>query len=113
MSKDEFEKEFPALADEMTSGSTKTHRIDGVRTMSEEADPAEGHATYMPNVIDYIRRCDTLNQAMEIVDYLLKQKEISSTKAREIKAQLKRDGIRSFGSKKEKDHYLHHGLEEE
>ena len=113
MSDDEFRKEFPALTEEMESGSTKTHRIDGVRTMTDEADPADGHGTYMPNVIDYIRRCDTLNQALEIVDYLLKQKEISSTKAREIKAQLKRDGIRSFGTKKEKDHYLHHGLEEE
>jgi hypothetical protein len=50
---------------------------------------------------------------MEIVEFLLKQSEITSAQAREIKSQLKADGLRSFGSKKEKDHYLHHGIGED
>ncbi|NHI83500.1 MAG: DUF2095 domain-containing protein [Candidatus Thorarchaeota archaeon] len=113
MTDDDFEKEFPALAEEMARGTTRTHRIDGVRTMSDEADQPDDKETFMPNIIDYIRRCDTVNQALEIVEYMLKREEISSMKAKEIKAQLKRDGLRSFGTKKEKGHYLHHGLEEE
>jgi hypothetical protein len=113
MTDDDFERDFPALAEEMATGSTKTYRIDGVRTMSDDAEPPDDKETFVPNIIDYIRRCDTVNQALEIVDYMLKRNEISSTRAKEIKAQLKREGLRSFGTKKEKGHYLHHGLEEQ
>jgi hypothetical protein len=108
----EFREKFPALTEELTSGDSTKFRIDGVRTMSEEPEEeAIPESTYMPDVVDYIRRCDTLNQAMEIIDWMVKQGELPLTKARDIKRQLKSDGLRSFGSKKEKDHYLRHGLE--
>ncbi len=115
MSEDgELHEVFPALGKELEEKSTKTYKIDGVRTMSEETVPTKGEKeAFEPDVVDYIRRCDTMSQAMEIVEFLLKQSEITSAQAREIKSQLKADGIRSFGSKKEKDHYLHHGLEPE
>jgi hypothetical protein len=115
MSEDgEFREAFPALSKELEEKSTKTYKIDGVRTMSEESEPKQGGKTsFEPDVVDYIRRCDTMSQAMEIVEFLLKQSEITSAQAREIKSQLKADGLRSFGSKKEKDHYLHHGIGED
>ncbi len=113
MSREEFNEAFPALGDELEAGRTKTHKIDGVRTMSEEPDKPKDHKTFVPDVVDYIRRCDTVSQAIEIVDYMMGRGEISRTEARDIKAQLKADGLRSFGAKKEKDHYLHHGLESE
>ena len=106
---DEFRRAFPALTKELEEGSTQAFKIDGVRTVSEETN--EEKMTYTPDVVDYIRRCDTLSQANEIVDFLAKQGEISPSQARAIKSQLKSEGIRSFGAKKEKDHYLHHGLE--
>ncbi|MHA2433616.1 MAG: DUF2095 family protein [Candidatus Thorarchaeota archaeon] len=112
MSEDDLKEDFPALSDEMETGGTQKHRIDGVRVMSEEKpEPAVVHFT--PSVIDYIRRCDTDEQAVEIVEYLLKRGELSQKEARAIKVQLKSDGIRSFGAKRERDHYLHHGLEPE
>ena len=111
MSEDEeFRRNFPALSKELEEGNTKTFQIDGVRTLSEESKEEETVA-YTPDVVDYIRRCDTLAQANEIVDFLEKQGEITQGQARAIKSQLKSEGIRSFGAKKEKDHYLHHGLE--
>lgn len=115
MSEDgEFREAFPALNKELEEKSTKTYKIDGVRTMSEETEPTKGARMYFePDVVDYIRRCDTMSQAMEIVEFLLKQSEITTAQAREIKSQLKADGLRSFGSKKEKDHYLHHGVGED
>ncbi|MFX1578763.1 MAG: DUF2095 family protein [Promethearchaeota archaeon] len=114
MSEDgEFREAFPALSKELEEKSTKTFRIDGVRTMAEETDSTGGSRTFTPDVVDYIRRCDTVSQAIEIVDFLMKRNEISPSQAREIKGQLKTDGLRSFGSKKEKDHYLHHGIGEE
>nr|KXH77544.1 MAG: hypothetical protein AM324_00200 [Candidatus Thorarchaeota archaeon SMTZ1-83] len=110
MSREEFDEEYPALSEELAEGQTKTHKIDGVRAMAEESDEPQDHKTFVPDVVDYIRRCDTVKQAMEIIDYLLGRGEISRSDARDIKAQLKTDGLRSFGAKKEKDHYLHHGI---
>jgi hypothetical protein len=112
MSEDEeFRRNFPALSKELEEGSTQEFTIDGVRTVSEESESKEEKIDYTPDVVDYIRRCDTLTQAYEIVDFLAKQGEITEGQARAIKSQLKSDGIRSFGAKKEKDHYLHHGFE--
>ncbi|MDF1540038.1 MAG: DUF2095 family protein [Candidatus Thorarchaeota archaeon] len=109
---DEFRRNYPNLTRELESGSTLEHKIDGVRTMSEEAgDEAAGDGTFLPSVVDYIRRCDTVPQAMEIVDYMINRGELPAGQGRQIKAQLKTEGLRSFGAKKEKDHYLHHGLE--
>jgi hypothetical protein len=110
---EEFRDDFPALAEEMSEKRTLTHRIDGVRTMSDEPEEKPKHKTFLPDIVDYIRRCDTVNQAIEIVDWMLNQNEISTSDARAIKSQLKADGLRSFGAKKEKDHYLHHGIEPE
>lgn len=110
---DKFREAFPSLSKELDEESTQTFKIDGVRTMAEETDSTGGSKTFTPDVVDYIRRCDTMSQAIEIVDFLMKQNEISPSQAREIKSQLKADGLRSFGSKKEKDHYLHHGIGED
>jgi hypothetical protein len=110
---EEFKDDFPALAKEMSEKRTLTHRIDGVRTMSDEPDEKPEHKTFLPDIVDYIRRCDTVSQAIEIVDYMLSRNELSPSDARAIKSQLKQDGLRSFGAKKERDHYLHHGIEPE
>lgn len=109
---EEFRRVFPSLTKELQEKQTQSFKIDGVRVMPEE--PQEGtpeKRTYLPDVVDYIRRCDTVNQAVEIIDFLLKQNEISPSDAKAIKSQLRTEGLRSFGAKKEKDHYLHHGIE--
>ena len=110
--KDDFSEAFPALSSEIREGVSKGHSIGGVRqTMSDRPEPQQAAKTFYPNVVDYIRRCETVSQAVEIVDYLLKRGEISSSQAKTIKSQLKSEGLRSFGSKKESGHYLKHGLE--
>jgi hypothetical protein len=110
MSDKDFKDAFPAISEEMEAGLTKQQKIDGVRTLSDESDPAQMEP-FTPTVVDYIRRCDTVSQAIEIVEYLLKQNEITENQAREIKRQLKAHGVRSFGTKKESGYYLQHGLE--
>ncbi|MFW9918446.1 MAG: DUF2095 family protein [Candidatus Thorarchaeota archaeon] len=109
---DKFQKAYPALNEELEKGSTQEYTIDGVRIMSEDhEEQTSDEGTFLPNAIDYIRRCDTVPQAIEIVDYLLNRGELTTGQARDIKKQLKSEGLRSFGAKKEKDHYLKHGLE--
>jgi hypothetical protein len=105
--KKKFRRMFPSLAQELESKKCGT-KINSVRS-----DPTTGEkavskkfTAYTPDVIDFLRRCDKVEQAEEIICYLEKRGEISSGYARKIRKQLKEKGIRSFGSKKEDDYYL-------
>ncbi len=113
MKDEEFRKNYPALAKELESSETQEYQIDGVRVMSEDSDKPSEPRTYIPSVVDYIRRCDTVSQALEILEYLVKSGELTNSMARDIKRQLKSEGLRSFGTKKEKGHYLKFGIESE
>ncbi len=64
---------------------------------------------FNPSAVDFIRRCETEAQAEEIIDYLHKRGELTTQVAKEMKNQLKRDGVRSFGPKKEAYHYFKEG----
>lgn len=107
---DEFRANYPTLSKELESGTVKA-KINGVRTMTEKTETPSAER-FLPNVVDYIRRCDTMDQAVEIINYMLKRGEINTKEAREFKSQLKAQGLRSFGTKKETDHYLHFGTSE-
>lgn len=69
------------------------------------ADPFK-FAGYDPNVIDFIRRCDTIDQAVEILDYLENIGDISTNDGDKLRKRLKTEGLRSFGPKKEKGFYF-------
>ncbi len=124
-SRKDLKKMFPNLMRELEDGESKV-RIESVRansahaeetvTDSEETMVAEAEAAmpdkfryYNPTVVDFIRRCDTATQAKEIVAYLLKRGEITRENAAEISAQLKKEGVRSFGPKKEDGDYFKQG----
>jgi hypothetical protein len=64
---------------------------------------------FNPQAVDFLRRCDTALQAEEIISYLQKKGEITKEYAEELRTQLKRDGVRSFGPKKEEYHYFKEG----
>ncbi len=61
---------------------------------------------YNPDVVDFLRRCDTDAQAEEILTYMQKRGELTAEKACEFRAQLKKSGVRSFGPKKEDNYYF-------
>ena len=96
---EEFKKRFPHLAKEVLSGKGSTHFRIGVRVK----DPWRG---YDPNVYDFIRRADTVEQALEVVDFLEKRGELSHEEAGKIRKQLREKGLQSFGPKKEFGYYL-------
>jgi len=98
---------FPHLAQELENKNCRT-KINSVRS-----DPNTGEkmvsrrfADYTPDVIDFLRRCDKVEQAEEIIGYLEKRGEISVEYAGKLRKQLKEKGVRSFGLKKEDDYYL-------
>ncbi|MDR2707529.1 MAG: DUF2095 domain-containing protein [Nitrososphaerota archaeon] len=64
---------------------------------------------FNPSAIDFIRRCDTDEQAQEIISYLQKKGEITPEQAKELECKLKKEGVRGFGSKKEENYYFREG----
>jgi hypothetical protein len=127
--KKSLKKMFPHLYDELETGESKVP-IDAVRKNPLEAEEAvegiecedciEEEVTsctetpdklrhFNPQAVDFIRRCDTNAQAEEIIAYLHKKGEITAEYAQELRCQLKRDGVRSFGPKKEENYYFREG----
>ncbi len=108
--KETMRKMFPSLAKELADDENKV-AINSVRTDAPSGEKASSRAFahYNPDVIDFIRRCDTEKQAEEILVYMEKRGEIAKQYASKLRKQLKTKGVRSFGAKKEDDYYLKHG----
>lgn len=98
---------FPNLSRELDVGDGKVP-IDSVRTdpVSAEKSASDKFRNYNPTVVDFIRRCDTEKQARAIIAFLEKRGELTPEYAQELKKQLKSQGVRSFGSKKEDYYYF-------
>ena len=124
--KESLKKMFPNLYKELEQGEVKIS-IDSLRRNPQEADGETTEAAekevepkaatttpdklrhFNPNAVDFIRRCDTQVQAEEIIAYLQKKGEITEEYAEELRCQLKQEGVRSFGPKKEENHYFREG----
>lgn len=108
--KERFKKKFPHLAKELESGKDKVE-ITSIRSdiQTGEKSSTKKFLGYVPDVIDFLRRCDNEEQAEEIIHYQEKKGEITPQYAQRLKEQLKKEGVRSFGQKKEEDHYLKKG----
>ncbi len=106
-----FKRLFPNLAKEI-AGKQQRVVVSSVRSDVTAAEKAcsKRFVNYMPDVVDFIRRCDNEQQAEEIIGYLEKRKEISPDYAQRLRKQLKEKGVRSFGPKKEDGYYLKHGI---
>jgi hypothetical protein len=105
-----FKKMFPNLSKDLEGEESKV-AIDAVRTNTAEAEKAVPHKfhNYNPTVVDFIRRCDTEAEAEVIIAYLEKRRELTKEYANKLREQLKREGVRSFGSKKEENYYFKQG----
>ena len=108
--KKSFKKMFPNLSDELEGKEGKVETGE-LRTDEDEAEKAvpEKFRSYDPTVVDFIRRCDTEDQAEVIIEYLEKRGELTKEYAAQLREQLKREGVRSFGSKKEENYYFKQG----
>jgi hypothetical protein len=110
LDKEAVRRMFPNLARELEADENRV-AINSVRTDAPAGEEATSRnfVHYTPDVIDFIRRCDTKQQAEEIVAYMERRGEIEKEYANRIREQLKEKGVRSFGTKKEDDYYLKHG----
>ena len=71
--------------------------------------PKRKFSGYDPTETDFIRRCNTVDEAKEIINYLESRREISSERAEELQTQLEKKGLRSFGKKKTENYYEKEG----
>ncbi len=98
MEKERFKKLFPHLAEELDGNASKV-------VIEVEGKSTRKWVGFIPDIVDFLRRCDTDEQGEEIIEYLEKKGEITQGRALELKEQLKEKGIRSFGSRKEEGYY--------
>jgi hypothetical protein len=110
LDKEAIKRMFPNLAKELEVEDNKVP-INSVRTDAPAGEEAVSRkfVHYLPDVVDFIRRCDTDEQGLEITAYLEKRGEIDMQYANRLRKQLREKGVRSFGPKKESDYYLKHG----
>jgi len=101
MEHDEFKKRYPALAKEIEQGTGKADLKFQVEPPKEERH----FAGYDPGVIDFLRRCNDDEEALEIIEYMKRRGEVTVKDAEELCTQLKEKGVRSFGPKKEPGYY--------
>jgi hypothetical protein len=105
-----FKKMFPNLSKELEIDQNKV-QINSVRVDPCEAEQSVSDAFrhYTPTAQDFIRRCDTEAQAEEIISFMEKKGELTKEQAGQLRTQLKKKGVRSFGPKKEENYYFRHG----
>lgn len=102
-----FKKSFPHLYREIVEKKMSLP-MDAARTSIEEGEAEARKSTgtpSMPTPIDYLRRCENDEEALEVIDYLERRSEITGEQAERLRKQIKEYGVRSFGSKKEWGYY--------
>lgn len=109
LTKDQIRKAFPNLAKEIDKQKQKIN-INSIRTDPKSAEKTattqKNLSNYNPDIIDFLRRCDTKQQAEEIIAYMENRREITPDHAQTLRQQLRKKGVRSFGPKKEEGYYF-------
>ncbi|GAB6101444.1 DUF2095 domain-containing protein [Thermococcus atlanticus] len=105
--REEFEERFPHLSRELEERGIpiEAYRLDEDEVIDEDIRDFSG---YRPTVIDFLRRCETDDEALEIINWLEERGEITPEMARDLRITLVKKGVRAFGSKKEWGWYEKH-----
>jgi hypothetical protein len=105
MEKKKFKDLFPHLTDELENGKNVADLESETARPKKAFNANRRWEGYDPDIIDFIRRCKIPEQAVKIIDYMSNEGEISSEMTEKLKKQLEEEGLRSFGTLKEKGHY--------
>ncbi len=94
-SEKELKRDYPNLYREIRPESGSGHPL--------KVDKGRG---YDPSVIDFLQRCSTDEEGLEVIDFMEKRGEISKAYAASLKKRIAESGIRSFGEKRESGYYF-------
>ncbi len=96
----ELRKKYPKLAKEL--GGEGTVKVQAVRSNADVAEKTAYNVEgYEPTAVDFIRRCENEAQAREIIDFLEGKGKIEPDYAKQLRSQLTKHGLKSFGKRKE------------
>ncbi|MHA1977416.1 MAG: DUF2095 family protein [Candidatus Hodarchaeales archaeon] len=109
---DDMEEKFPHLHAEIT-GKAMNLDIDVVEgnfSPSEQVDDQEElvdpFRDFIPSVSDYLCRARTEDEAIEIIEFSVKQGQLSKQEAEQLLAKLEKEGVRAFGPIRTEGHYF-------
>lgn len=105
---DELKKRFPNLEKERKQRNIRV-RISSIRSENKNNSGPKTLSGYIPDVVDFLRRCNNAEEAGKIIDFLESRGEISHEYAIRLHTQLRMRGLKSFGPKKNYGYYLRHG----
>ncbi|MCY0867898.1 MAG: DUF2095 family protein [Desulfurococcus sp.] len=97
---EDFKEKYPNLAREILDGEG-----EGDLKIIFDASYIDPWKGYLPSAIDYIRRCKTVEEALEVLDYLVKHEELSVEEGVRLRRILEEKGLEYFGRRKEDDYY--------
>jgi hypothetical protein len=100
---EEFEDQFPVLFREIREGEKNISESE-MRTTSGSKKERKFQG-YIPGVVDFICRCETEEEAVEIIDYMLKKGDLTEKYATMLKNQLKEKGLEFFGEHRAPGYY--------
>ena len=102
--RESFKKMFPNLVKELQTDDNKV-QLNSVRTNQEDGEKAatsQSFDDYMPDVIDFIRRCDTKEQAEEIIVTWRKRAKSTKKMPRSSGSSSKRRALEASEQRKSK-----------
>lgn len=94
-SEKELKRDYPNLYREINSAPGGGHSL--------KVDKGRG---YEPSVIDFLQRCSTDEEGLEVIDFMEKRGEISKAYAASLRKKIAESGVRSFGEKRESGYYF-------
>ena len=96
--REDFQNSFPHLISELDKKkSFPGVKIGGIKYDKMTPDD--------PNLTDFLLRCSTNEEALKIISFLEKQKEITSSEADRTRKQIENEGLTSFGPKRRPNYY--------
>lgn len=102
---DELKQNFGALAEELEHGGQPLGELiqeaedkkEEVAELQQEDRVFQG---YDPSVKDFLARATTVEECEEIINYCLKQGDISEEEAEQLQDRLEKGGPRAFGTRR-------------
>ncbi len=76
-----------------------------VSTGTQLKEATKKHRGYEPDVFDFLGRTETIEEAVEILEFLRANKQLSESEFAKILAKIKHEGLRAVAAKRETSFY--------
>ena len=85
--------------------SQELEEIEGL-SHSQKPQSQDALSGFDPKAVDFIRRANTPQEALEVISYLEKRREIKEGEASDLRSKLEKEGLLGFGPRKTAGYYF-------